>query len=223
MVNQQFTSPDADPERALALTYAASAHRPALAALWRLDDRLAGILRTTREPMIGQMRLTWWHGALSALDDSAPPAEPLLEELARVVVPRVAGRRLADLVEGWEALLEPTLDAAAMQAHATQRGSGLFAAMATVVGVYDPAIPAAGAGWALVDLATHLDARDKADRARALAQEAFAGTAAFHWPTPARAIGAIAQTARLDLRTDRRPHGHPARAARLLWLRVSGR
>ncbi|WP_341207163.1 squalene/phytoene synthase family protein [uncultured Sphingomonas sp.] len=218
MVNSNFT----DPERRLAMTYAASAHRPALDALWSLDDKLAGILRATREPIVGQMRLTWWHDALTSLDDAAPPAEPVLQALARDVVPHVSGRDLADLVEGWEALLEPTLDASAMQAHATHRGGGLFTAMAAIVGVDDPAIATAGAGWALVDLAGHLEVPAQADLARTMARATIAGIAGFRWPVAARTIGATARSASLDLEPSPKLRGHPARAARLLWLRVTG-
>ncbi|WP_159757199.1 squalene/phytoene synthase family protein [Sphingomonas sp. 8AM] len=223
MVNQPFIGSGTDPERTLAMTYAAPEQRPALAALWGLDDRLADILRTTREPMVGQMRLTWWHTALSALDEAPPPAEPVLQALARDVVPRVNGARLATLVEGWEALLEPALNRDAMLAYATHRGGGLFAAIGTIVGVDDPAVATSGEGWALVDLARHIEAPDKAALARAMAQELLEITRAFRWPAAARAIGAMAQTARLDLAARPRPHGHPARAARLLWHRVTGR
>lgn len=222
MVNAPLTGPESDPERALAMTYAAPAHRPALAALWRLDGRLADILRTTREPMVGQMRLTWWHAALSALDDAPPPAEPVLQALAHDVLPLVTGRQLAAWVEGWEALLEPALDETAMRAHATHRGGGVFAAMARVVGVDDPAVTMAGEGWALADLAQHLATSKAAALARRMAIERLAATA-FRWPAPARALGAVAQSARLDLLPQPRPRGHPARAARLLWHRVSGR
>ncbi|MEG8039187.1 hypothetical protein QP166_07440 [Sphingomonas sp. LR60] len=223
MVNEEKIPIVSDLERALAMTYAAPAHRAALDALWQLDDRLAAILRTTREPIVGQMRLTWWHEALLALDTAPPPAEPVLQALARDVVPRVPARRLADLVEGWEALLEPTLDQDAIQAHATHRGRGIFAAMATIVSVEDAAIPASGEGWALADLARHLEAPATADLARNMARDTFAAVDNYRWPAAARAIGAIAQSARLDLATDPRPRGHPARAARLLWLRVTGR
>lgn len=223
MVNVPLTGPEADPERALAMTYAAPAHRPALTALWRLDDRLADILRTTREPMVGQMRLTWWHAALSALDNAPPPAEPVLQALASDVLPLATGGELAAWVEGWEALLEPTLDAAAMRAHATHRGGGVFAAMARVVGVDDPAVAMAGEGWALADLAQHLTSPEAAALARRIATDRLAATAAFRWPAPARVFGAMAQSARLDLAPQPRPRGHPARAARLLWHRVSGR
>lgn len=223
MVNAPLTGLETDPERALAMTYAAPAHRPALAALWRLDDRLADILRTTREPMVGQMRLTWWHAALAALDESPPPAEPVLQALADEVLALVSGGRLAAWVEGWEALLEPTLDDAAMRSFATHRGGGVFTAMASVAGVNDPAVALAGEGWALVDLARHLQAPDAAARARHMAAERLAATAAFRWPAPARMLGAVAQSARLDLVSQPRRRGHPARATRLLWHRVSGR
>ncbi|MCZ3214799.1 hypothetical protein NYZ43_19955, partial [Acinetobacter baumannii] len=52
------------PDRELMLAAAPHAARDALRALFDLDDRLAGIVRTTREPMVGQMRLVWWHDAL---------------------------------------------------------------------------------------------------------------------------------------------------------------
>ncbi|MEH3104633.1 MAG: hypothetical protein PGN12_12075 [Sphingomonas phyllosphaerae] len=205
------------------MTYAAPAHRAALDALWQLDDRLAAILRTTREPIVGQMRLTWWHEALSALDNAPPPAEPVLQALARDVVPHVPGHRLADLVEGWEALLEPTLDREAIQAHGTHRGGGMFAAMATIVGSDDSAIVVSGTGWALADLSRHLEAPTAAALARDMARDAFATAAAHRWPVAARAIGAVARSARLDLARYSKPRGHPARAARLLWFRVTGR
>ena len=77
-------------ERALALSYAAETVRPGVAALFSLDDTLGQILRTTREPLVGQMRLTWWHEALRALDGAPPPAQPVLQALADAC--RGAGR-----------------------------------------------------------------------------------------------------------------------------------
>ena len=65
----------ANPERVLALSYAGEG-RGALAALLALDDSLATLLRTTREPALGQMRLAWWREALERLDTAPPPAEP---------------------------------------------------------------------------------------------------------------------------------------------------
>jgi phytoene synthase len=64
-------------ERALAIGYAPADRRAGLATLFALDARLGDILRTTREPMVGQMRLTWWHAALSGLGQDPPRAEPV--------------------------------------------------------------------------------------------------------------------------------------------------
>lgn len=212
------------PERALALGYAPAAARAGLAALFALDERLAAILRTTREPLVGQMRLTWWHEALAALDHAPPPAEPVLTALAHTVIVRVPGATLARLVEGWEALLDVPLDEAALETHAAARGAGLFNAAATLLGVApDVMIARAGEGWALADLAHHLSDVALADRARTLAHARLSADDRTRWPVAVRALGALARLARLDLAPAPRPVGHPARAARLLWHRLSGR
>ena len=52
----------------LALSYAAAARRPALAALWQLDERMGSIVAAARDPLIGSMRLVWWRDALGWRD-----------------------------------------------------------------------------------------------------------------------------------------------------------
>lgn len=236
MVNAGFTTGAGlarrimiDPERALALSYAPAGARPGIAALFALDDALAAILRSTREPMIGQMRLTWWHDALGRLDAAPPPAEPVLRALAAHVVPRgVSGAGLADMIDGWEALLDADLaDAATLEAHARARGIGLFAAVATLSGgaAGDPVAPA-GRGWALADLALHVGDRSVAAQARALAAGPIAAAAAARWSRPNRSLGALVQVARMDLAIPPgapRPVGAPRRVARLLLHRLTGR
>jgi 15-cis-phytoene synthase len=213
-----------DPERALVIGYAPAHARAGLAALLALDERLGTILRTTREPLVGQMRLTWWHEALSALDDAPAPAEPVLGALAAAVVPQVRGATLAGLVEGWEALLDQPLGEAALETHARARGAGLFDAAAVLLaGGTTPSIARAGEGWALADLARHLSTAALAARAHAAAETRLAGLTAARWAASTRALGALALLARLDLAASPRPAGHPARAARLLWHRLSGR
>ncbi|WP_306286394.1 hypothetical protein [Sphingomonas sp. Ant20] len=77
------------------------------------------------------MRLTWWYEALGRLDTAPPPAEPVLQALARHVVPQVGSATLATIAEGWEALLETPLDDAAVERFARLRGGQLFAAAAS--------------------------------------------------------------------------------------------
>ncbi|MBY9061610.1 hypothetical protein K7957_01515 [Sphingomonas yunnanensis] len=208
----------------MVLGYAPAGARDGLAALLALDGRLGAILRTTREPLVGQMRLTWWYEALEALDRAPPPAEPTLATLGETVVARVSGAVLAQQVEGWEALLEAPLTATALELHARGRGGSLFAAAATLLRVPPAeAIERAGEGWALADLTRHLSDPYLAAVARTAALTRLSDALGQHWPARARALGALAWLARLDLTWPTRPTGHPARAARLLWHRLSGR
>ncbi|MDO7843016.1 hypothetical protein Q5H94_11830 [Sphingomonas sp. CA1-15] len=224
MVNDAVTN---GPERGLALGYARGDAVASLAALFRLDDALAAILRTTSEPVVGQMRLTWWHDALTRLDTQPPPAEPVLQALAAEVLPRgVTGARLAALVEGWEALLEADdVTEAVMRAHGEGRGAALFRIAGTLVTSDDP-VAAAGRGWALADLARHLSDAKVAAVARALAADALREATAVRWSRDGRALGALAHVARMNLSLAPGaaiPVGAPGRVARLMWHRMTGR
>ncbi|MFA6115005.1 MAG: squalene/phytoene synthase family protein [Sphingomonas sp.] len=217
-----------DPERGLALAYAPRATLPAISALFALDDSLASVLRTTREPMVGQMRLTWWHEALTRLDTAPPPAEPVLQALALHVVPNgVSGARLAWMIEGWEELLEPELNDDAVARHAARRGGKLFEMAGLLLGATqtDP-LTAAGEGWALADLARHLSDRALAARVLARAAAPIARATRVRWSRAARPLGALAHIARLNLAVPLDqpvPAGAPGRVARLLLHRLTGR
>lgn len=212
-----------DPERALALSYAPASSRAGLAALLDLDETLGQTLRTTREPLVGQMRLTWWHGALCGLDAGPPPAQPVLQALAQTVLPRgVTGSALARMIDGWEALLDPApLDRERLDMFAAQRGAGLFEMAGRILGAGDP-LAAMGAGWALADLVGHARAAAEMAQARTLAMEALGPALARKWSRPARPLGALALIARMDL-TSTSPPGAPRRVARLAWHRLTGR
>jgi phytoene synthase len=217
-----------DPERGLALGYSPRDAMPGVLALFALDDSLGSILRTTREPMVGQMRLTWWHEALTRLDTAPPPAEPVLQALALHVVSNgVSGARLAWMIEGWEELLEPELNDDAIARHAARRGGKLFEMAGLLLGAVetDPLI-AAGEGWALADLARHLSDRATADHVLARAAAPLAQATRRKWSRQARPLGALAQIARLnlDIPFDQPiPTGAPRRVARLLLHRLTGR
>lgn len=152
----------------IALAYAPRQLRGALTALWALDDVLGRVVASTTEPLIGQMRLTWWHDQLVALDARRAPAEPTLVGLIDVIRDyHVTGAEMATLVEGWEALLEPMpLGDHPLQAYATMRGDRLFALSAKILG--SDVSTGLGAGWALTDFATRCSDRIMRDRAMAL-------------------------------------------------------
>lgn len=217
------------PETQLAISYARGSQRMALTALFELDTTLANILRNAHDPLIGQMRYTWWHQALGALDTAPAPAQPLLQALAADVLPRaIAGSALAELVAGWEVLLDPgPLSDAAIAQHGVARGEALFTIAAAVLGAdaSDP-VAAAGRGWAMVDLGVHW--RDAAVRARcfALARPALEAAARARWSAAGRPLGMLAHLALIDCRAEpdaNRRQGSPRRLLRMLRHRLTGR
>src|SRR3546814_5182476 len=68
---------------------------------------MAEIIRSTSEPMIGQMRLTWWHEALTKDPKAGGSGEPLMAALRRQVLPLSGGESLLSIIDGWEVLLQP--------------------------------------------------------------------------------------------------------------------
>ena len=207
----------ADPARDLAISYAPRGRRRALAALFALDDALGHVLRTTREPMVGQMRLAWWREALARLDSVPPPGEPVLLGLAADVMPLgVSGSALAVIVDGWEPLLG-TIDDAAIGLHARLRGAALFAQAGIVIGAApgDP-LDMAGRGWALADLADHLSDAALASRVREKAGPLLDDARRPRWSRTGRSLGALVHAARS------RGAG-PGQVMRLAWHRVTGR
>ncbi|NIJ18521.1 phytoene synthase [Sphingomonas naasensis] len=217
-----------NPERMLALSYAPPRARGALAALLALDDALAQLLRTTREPALGQMRLAWWREALARLDQQPAPAEPVLQALAReVLATGVRGAALVPIVHGWEVLIEEELlDRDALLRFGEGRGQ-LFAAAgrALAAGPGDPLL-VAGTGWALADLSRHLRGGDESVIARSLAAPLLDQAGAARWSRNGRALGALAHLARLDLglpEGEAPRVGAPRRVGRLLWHRLTGR
>lgn len=223
MVNPRETE-DLAAERTLALSYAPVACRQGLKALLALDARLASIVRAARDPMVGQMRLTWWFEALEALDSVPPPAEPILQALAASVVSRgVGGAWLARMIDGWEVLLAgDPLDPASLALYADARGGTLFHAGAILCGAPGAAVREAGEGWALADLTAHWSNADEASAVRAAAADRLSRAFDRRWPRAVRALGALALSARFDVMPSPPPRAGPRRVARLAWHRWKG-
>jgi len=149
--------------------------RGAWLALLALDARLAGVVRSAREPLLGQMRLAWWRDRLNEAPGTTPRGEPLLAALA----PWAARRQgLVALVDGWEVLLgEAPLPADAL-ADFTEGRAKACAALAELLGADAVYTARLAKGWGLGDLAGHLSHAGELQAARDLA-------AAHDW-TPAR-------------------------------------
>ena len=204
-----------DSDRALALGFAPPDARAGLAALWALDVTLGQSVATTTEPLIGQMRLTWWHECLTTLDSGgAVPAEPVLAGLAdHALSGDVTGAAFASMIDGWEALLDPLpLTDAGLLAFAQARGGGLFALSARMLGgAVDPRL---GAGWALADFARRCSDADTRARAWALAAEALHARD----PIGVKPLRILIRLAREDLRLNNA--GFARTRSRLGFLRA---
>ncbi len=198
--------------------------------LWQLDERMGSIVAAAREPAIGAMRLIWWRDALIRLDDgrSPVPAEPLLAEVARTLLPAgLPGTSLAEIEQGWAALLEAEHPGAdEILAHGEARGGPLFALSAALLDAVPEDVGRAGEGWALADLGHRLTDPAARGAARAFAVERLADVEIARWPRQLAPLGLLILLARRDaaMPADQlRRQGAPKRLFRALAYRLTGR
>jgi phytoene synthase len=71
-----------DYDRYLTLLHAPAAARPALAALYALNLELGRIRELVSEPLLGEIRLTWWREAVEGAYAGHPRAHPLVQAIA---------------------------------------------------------------------------------------------------------------------------------------------
>ena len=216
--------PQLDADRTLALTYVPAARREAIAALWRLDAALGAVLAGGRAPLISQIKLAWWRDSLEKLDSAAAPAEPVLQDVARHVLPAGAtGAELSGMEEGWGVLLsQEALTADELASYGSARGGLLFRYSAALLGErLSSEMEEAGAAWALVDLARHSNETDAANAMAAAAPR----LTRLRWPSRLRPLGMLAALAARDLQHglgNLEEPGAPGRMLRMLRHRLTG-
>ena len=210
----------------LALTYASQRERAPLAALFAIDKAMGDVVRTTKEAMLGPIRLAWWRERLENLDAGiSAPAEPRLVAVERHLLPRrVTGGDLAALETGWLRLVDPFPWGAETSEAIWFRGNLLFGLGAKILAASDARIQGAGGLWTLTDAARHCS--DTGSRAMLLDQaRTFArGLGGEKFPTALRPLSALAAVAIRDCRRGQpfEAEGTPGRAAALLRHRFSG-
>ena len=162
-------------EQRLALAYARADARPLFLGLFALDSRLAQVVRSAREPILGQLRLAWWRERLA--EGTPRGGEPVLALLAPMLA---SGQGLSALADGWEALLgEGPIEQTAIEHFAEGRATA-YRLLARHLGAADASAEAerAARNWAMADLAAHLSAPEERAVAMAVA-------AAQDWRRPA--------------------------------------
>ena len=215
------------PDKRLAFTYLPARQRPAIRALFGIDAAMGDVVRTTREPLLGPIRLAWWRERLEELEVSAAtPAEPRLQAVAEELLPRgVGGDDLAGLEAGWLRLFDPFPWTAATGEAIWLRGNLLFGIGARLLAHPDERVQAAGGLWALVDAARYCS--DAASRAMLLTQARTVarGLGGTRIEQPLRPLTMLAAMAIRDCRNGEpfEPEGTPGRALAMFRHRLSGR
>ena len=177
---------------------------------------MADVAAKAREPALGAIKLAWWRERLQALDAGAVPPEPRLQAALAELLPRgISGAALAELEDGWAALLEPEVDGERIG----NRGVRLFAAAASLLGGGDPLLGTAGRLYAAEQV-----------RRRGLAAEsprptdALQRLAGHRFARPVRPLTALAALAARDARRNSpEAEATPGRALALIAHRLTGR
>jgi phytoene synthase len=175
--------------------------------LFAIDDAMGDAVAKATEPALAAIKLAWWRERLQDLDDAKVPAEPRLQAAADELLTRsIAGASLAELEDGWAALLEGDPDPERVAA----RGAKLFDMASSLLGVPDPMIELAGRFYALVRLGHRPPVPPE------LARHRFARAA--------RPLTAQVALAARDVRLGSpEPEGTPGRAFALIRHRLNGR
>jgi phytoene synthase len=185
------------------------------------------VVRTTREPMLGPIRLAWWRERLEELDGRGPAAaEPRLQQVARELIPRgVSGHDLAGLEPGWLRLFDPFPWSSETSEAIWLRGNLLFGLGARLLGDANDEIRTAGGLWALVDVARHCSDPPSREMLIRQARKFAAGLAGVRFPPRLRPLSIIAALAIRDAKRGEpfEPEGTPGRAAAAVRHRVTGR
>jgi phytoene synthase len=142
----------------LLLSYAPPETRDWHRLAWVIDERLAHVVRTVREPAIAAIRMAWWREALAAHDLSKGKSEPLVEAWRAQPRNAAADQAVEQMINGWSVLADgAALTVEDMRAYAEGRGSGLFRLLtADGDSNFAEGLERAGALWALWDLAGHV-------------------------------------------------------------------
>src|SRR4051812_13606979 len=71
------------PDRALMLLHFPVGVRPAIAALWAVDEAMGAVVAEATQPALAAIKLAWWRETLERLDRESAPPEPRLQAVQR--------------------------------------------------------------------------------------------------------------------------------------------
>ena len=137
-----------DKDRFLTALFAPADRREALFALYAFNLEIAKTREVVTEPVLGQIRLQWWHDAIGEAYDGTPRRHEVLLPLAEAIrefgltrghFEKLIDAREADLTD------EPPADATCLISYAEVTGVPLVLLALEILGVSDPAAGTGGA------------------------------------------------------------------------------
>jgi phytoene/squalene synthetase len=157
-LTQQVRAGDYD--RFLAIQLAPASMRGALYTLAAFHLELARIAEIVSEPLIGHIRLAWWHEALQEIETGKVPRNhPVVQALADIYANRpIIFGYLHAIIDARGADLDPSqlAEESAWRNYCAETAGNLHIAMAHLisaeVGAHEPLIRAYGQAYAMIGL-----------------------------------------------------------------------
>jgi phytoene synthase len=189
-----------DPDRWLASRFIAdAAARADVIALYALNIELARIAEHVREPLMGEIRLTWWREAIEEIFAGAPPRRhPVVLGLAQAIARRtLPPAPFQAMIEARFADLDAEVfaDLEAIERYLDAAAGAPMALACAVLGAADAAVVAPAArAWGLAGLARIRRLPDTLEGKvlRARVEEHLAAARAVSADLPVEAFPAVA-------------------------------
>ncbi|MEH6789703.1 squalene/phytoene synthase family protein [Parasphingorhabdus sp.] len=217
--------PELEPLQHLIAAYARPADRPRYALLFAIDQRLADIVRSTTEILIGQMRLTWWRDILTKPAAERPAGEPLVAQVNELEQAGLSLEPLVDLVDGWEVMLgDFPWQQREFDHYAQSRGCGSFAFGLSGDRELDEGQAEYARAWALWDFARHCSDKSMRDSAFERCATIVRAQAAPNFDRSGRPLAILCRLMIRDVRRGELTADlyRPASAARIIWHGITG-
>lgn len=207
------------PAERLALAYAPSGSKRAIAAIFQLDARLAHAAMGASEPIIAQLKLAWWRERLGGAGDTGPIGEPLLERLTELGLLQPG---LCEMVDGWEQVAVAEHGHCDWPAWARKRAAGWGVVTETLAGPeWRSAALLAGSRWAIADLAARTT--NESERQSLLDAGRTIGSVPAPLPKAVRPFAVLDALARRSLDRSEAPLAHPSAMALAMRVGIFGR
>ena len=188
---------------------------------------MAEVVAKATEPALAAIKLAWWRERLQDLDEGKAPAEPRLQAAAKELLPRtISGASLAQLEEGWAALLDPSAESDSAMDEVAKRGALFFQMGSSLVGMSCQRIDKAGGLWALANSGRRCPDWPTRTHLFLHAHEALRQLAGYKFERELRPLTMLAALAARDAQRGEfniELEATPGRALALLRHRLTGR